>query len=119
MPEPVVIELDGHPAIVGWIKAQITKWPFKGPDCLSVWVDFIVDPRNEGLGLLGFGFQIDAKDYAPEELRAVLKEAGEAALREQSEKSRKDKETREDEERRQKSLNTLGESLFSKLTDKS
>ena len=64
---------------------------------------------------LGFGIDIDAKDYEPEEFMAVIKEMGEQEVERIIEKYKTDYAEMEESETKRKSLNKLTANLGEKL----
>jgi len=110
--EPKIkIEVAGHKAEIGYIRAQVAYSPWYKDDYISVMIN-LESPINS---LAGFSIALPVKDYGKEEfISAVIREA-EKELPERLRKHREEREEMLQREQRQRSLDSIVEKIKSRL----
>jgi hypothetical protein len=102
--EGVEIELCGHKGKITNIYGFVAQPPWRPKDMLGAWIEFD-EPCPEGINAMAI--DIPAKEYYPNELRAIIKKEGEkqvARAKEQRIKERTTDELRQRERDRVEAL---------------
>ncbi len=108
----VEVEILGHKATIGDVRARVAYPPWHPEDKMSVYLDFHGQPVES---ILGFYVDLPVKDYGRDDFLEAVKREGEKQLREILERHGAEREEQLQREEKQKALDSIAEKIKSTI----